>query len=140
MESIKLVCSLVNKHDYMTSVDLKDAFLHVLIHHSSRKYLQFQWKGRHYQFRVLPFGLSLAPFVFTKVLKPILRWARRKGIRLTAYLDDCNSRNKGQSQGQTGGFRGGESTEVYGTMQGYLSIWWAGGRLGIRLHMEGGSG
>jgi len=88
MESIKLVCSLVSKHDYMTSVDLKDAFLHVLIRHSSRKYLQFQWKGRHYQFRVLPFGLSLAPFVFTKVLKPILRWARRKGIRLTAYLDD----------------------------------------------------
>jgi len=26
--------------------------------------------------------------VFTKILKPVLRWARRKGIRLTAYLDD----------------------------------------------------
>ena len=63
-------------------------FLHVLIHSSSRKYLQFHWKGKQYQFRVLPFGLSLAPFVFTKILKPVLRWARRRGIRISAYLDD----------------------------------------------------
>ena len=41
-----------------------------------------------YQFRVLPFGLSLSPMVFTKMLRPVLRWARRKGIRLSAYLDD----------------------------------------------------
>ncbi|KAG1039011.1 hypothetical protein G6F43_012596 [Rhizopus delemar] len=26
--------------------------------------------------------------VFTKLLKPLLRWARRKGIRISAYLDD----------------------------------------------------
>lgn len=32
--------------------------------------------------------MSLSPMVFTKVLRPVLRWARRKGIRLSAYLDD----------------------------------------------------
>jgi hypothetical protein len=88
METMKAVCNLINKGDYMTSIDLQDAFLHVLIHSSSRKYLQFHWKGKQYQFRVLPFGLSLAPFVFTKILKPVLRWARRRGIRISAYLDD----------------------------------------------------
>jgi hypothetical protein len=41
-----------------------------------------------YQFRTLPFGLSLSPFVFTKIVRPILKWAREKGIRISAYLDD----------------------------------------------------
>jgi len=77
MEMVKVVCNLINKGDYMTSIDLQDAFLHVLIHSSLHKYLQFHWKGKQYQFRVLPFGLSLAPFVFTKILKPVLHWAHR---------------------------------------------------------------
>ena len=88
METIKSVCNMLQKNDYLTSIDLADAFLHILIHPSHRKYLQFQWHGRQYQFRVLPFGLSLSPLVFTKVLKPVLRWARRRGIRISAYLDD----------------------------------------------------
>jgi hypothetical protein len=79
---------LINKDDYLTSIDLADAFLHVLVHQSSRRFLQFAWEGQLFQFRVLPFGLSLSPLVFTKVLRPILRWARRKGIRVAAYLDD----------------------------------------------------
>lgn len=88
METIQHVCHLINPKDYLTSMDLSDAFLHVPIHPSSRRYLQFQWRNQLYQFKVLPFGLSLAPLVFTKVLRPLLRWARRKGIRISAYLDD----------------------------------------------------
>jgi len=88
METTKTVCSMILKNDFLTSIDLKDAFLHVPISPNHRRYLQFQWKGKIYQFRTLPFGLSLSPLVFTKVLRPLLRWARRKGIRLSAYLDD----------------------------------------------------
>jgi hypothetical protein len=61
METIQHVCHLINRNDYLTSIDLSDAFLHVPIHPESRRFLQFQWKGRVYQFKVLPFGLSLAP-------------------------------------------------------------------------------
>ena len=88
MKTTKTVCSMILKNDFLTSIDLKDAFLHVPIAPTHRKYLQFQWKGKTYQFRTLPFGLSLSPLVFTKILRPLLRWARRKGIRLSAYLDD----------------------------------------------------
>jgi hypothetical protein len=87
-ESLKMACTLINRGDYLTSIDLADAFLHVLVHQPSRRYLQFAWDGRLFQFRVLPFGLSLSPMVFTKVVRPVLRWAPRKGIRLSAYLDD----------------------------------------------------
>jgi hypothetical protein len=88
METLKTTCQIINRGDYLTSIDLSDAFLHILVHESSRKYLQFEWDGHLFQFKVLPFGLSLSPLVFTKVLRPVLKWARRKGIRLAAYLDD----------------------------------------------------
>lgn len=88
METISQVVHLIKRNDFLTSIDLRDAFLHVPIHPSSRRYLQFQWRGKLYQFKVLPFGLSLAPLIFTKILKPLLRWARSHGIRISAYLDD----------------------------------------------------
>ena len=79
---------MINQDDYVTSIDLTDAFLHVLVHQSSRHFLQFAWKGHLFQFRVLPFGMFLSPMVFTKILRPVVKWARRKGIRVAAYLDD----------------------------------------------------
>src|ERR1700747_1055290 len=88
MESIKMVCNIINRKDYLTSIALQDAFLHILIQPSSRKYLQFHWKGKQFQCQVLPFGLSLAPYVFMKIVKPVLKWAHHKGIRMLAYLDD----------------------------------------------------
>ena len=39
-------------------------------------------------FICLPFGLSSAPRVFTKMLKPFVGSIRNKGIRLVIYLDD----------------------------------------------------
>jgi len=88
METIQNVVRLLKRNDFLTSIDLRDAFLHVPMHRSSRCFLQFQWKNQLYQFKVLPFGLSLAPLIFTKILRPLLRWARTKGIRISAYLDD----------------------------------------------------
>lgn len=88
MEMILHVCHLINPNDYLTSIDLHDAFLHIPIHPSSQQFLQFQWQSQLYQFKVLPFGLSLAPLVFTKVLRPFLQWACKRGIKISAYLDD----------------------------------------------------
>ena len=36
----------------------------------------------------MPFGLNVAPRVFTKLLKPFVAWLRGQGIRLIIYLDD----------------------------------------------------
>lgn len=45
METLKQVCTVINQGDYLTSIDLTDAFMHVLVHQSSRRFLQFTWKG-----------------------------------------------------------------------------------------------
>ena len=56
------------------------------IFHDHRKYLALSWdfgKGhtRYFQFTVLPFGLSSAPFIFTKLLKPLETHWRSQAIR-----------------------------------------------------------
>ncbi|OMJ11130.1 hypothetical protein AYI70_g9907, partial [Smittium culicis] len=61
--------------------NLQEAFMNILVYKQCRKYLRFHWNGRCFQFRVLPFGLSLSPLVFTKILRPVLEWARSKWIR-----------------------------------------------------------
>ena len=36
----------------------------------------------------MPFGLATACYSFTKLLRPLVRYWRSKGIRITVYLDD----------------------------------------------------
>ena len=52
------------------------------------QFLRFRWQGSSYQFRILLFGLSSAPRVFTKTLAPLIVWLRLLGFQLYTYLDD----------------------------------------------------
>ena len=70
------------------SLDLKDAYLQVPMHPESRKFLRFMVGGKVYQFKVLCFGLSTAPQVFTRVMAPVSAILHRTGVRLRHYLDD----------------------------------------------------
>ena len=88
MEGIRVVKSLIQKGDWMVKLDLKDAFLSVPIHPTHRRYLRFQWEEQAWEFQTLPFGLSSAPYVFTKLLKPAVATLHRLGMRLVLYLDD----------------------------------------------------
>ena len=44
--------------------------------------------GKYFVFTVLPFGLSTACYIFTKLLRPLVRYWRAKGLRIVVYLDD----------------------------------------------------
>ena len=88
METNSSIRDGIRQGDWATTLDLKDAYFHVLIHEKDRKFLRFFWKGVIFQFRVLPFGLSLAPWVFTRVTRELAIALRSKGIRIRMYLDD----------------------------------------------------
>ena len=58
------------------------------MHPESRKFLRFVACEKVYQFKVLCFGLSTAPQVFTRVMAPVSAFLHRTGIRLRRYLED----------------------------------------------------
>ena len=88
MESLGHVINLIEPNCFMGSIDLTDAYYTVSIHPDHRKYLKFVWDHVLYQFNCLPNGLSCAPRVFTKLLKPIFDFLRKKGHVSVYYIDD----------------------------------------------------
>lgn len=82
------VLQAVAREDWFTSVDLKDAYFHVPIAPHHRQFLRFAFEGQAYQFRVLPFGLSLAPRTFTRCVAAALAPLQARGLRILPYLDD----------------------------------------------------
>lgn len=82
------------KDGFMFSFDLKSGYHHVDIAQEHETFLGFSWrvpdsiKEIFYVFTVLPFGLSSAPWVFTKVLKPLEKYWRVQGLCIAIFLDD----------------------------------------------------
>ena len=75
---------------------------HIDIHPDYFQFLGFQWedKGRpcYYVFSVLPFGLCTAPYLFTKLMRPLIKLWRGKGLKAIIYLDDGIVSVKGEHQ------------------------------------------
>ena len=100
MEDYRTAQSLFDKDGYLFSFDLKDGYHHLLIHPDFRDYLgfKFEWEGKTYYARyiVAPFGLRDIPYLFTKVLRPLVNHWRRGGMKICLYLDDgfSSARNR----------------------------------------------
>ena len=71
----------------MFKLDLKDTYFMVLVAEEHQKFLSFQWKKKCFNFTCLPFGLSAAPWTFTKVTRPVIQFLRARGVRMVVYLD-----------------------------------------------------
>ena len=84
-EDLCTTLNILTKDASLFKFDLISGYHHIDIH---TKYLGFEWGGSLYIFNVLPFGLVLACFVFTKVLRPLVRYWHSMGIRMVLYIDD----------------------------------------------------
>ncbi len=87
-ETLLTARDLVRPGDFFCKVDLKDAYFHMTVHPSHTHLLAFMWEGVGYRYKSLPFGVSSAPRLFTKLLRPVMGQLRRQGIRCVIYLDD----------------------------------------------------
>ena len=89
METFSQVRDWLQPGAFLIGIDLKDQFLSCPMNKKFHKYLRFQWFGKLFEWRVLPFGLKCSPRVVTKLLKPIMRFLRTKwGVNITVYMDD----------------------------------------------------
>ena len=94
MDTLTKVINMVEKGDWAISIDLKDAYHHIMIFKGHRKFLRFQFQGMAYQFRCLCFGPTSAPRTFVKVMAVIVAHLRKKGLRLASYIDDWLNLNQ----------------------------------------------
>lgn len=72
----------------MGSKDLEDAYLLIPLHKLSQKYVCFDGLGERLVWRCLPFGLNVAPWLYTKITKPIVNYLRSRNLSSAVYLDD----------------------------------------------------
>ena len=91
-EDLRTLLTLLKTQDYLCKFDLKSGYHHVEITNLHWKYLGFQWgtndEQQYYVFTVLPFGLATACYVFTKLIRPLVKHWRGQGLRAVVYLDD----------------------------------------------------
>ena len=91
-EDLRIAMLMFQKGDYLFSFDLKSGYHHVDIHKHHWQYLGFSWgegdRLQYYEFKVLPFGLATACYIFTKLLRPLIKHWRGQGLRAIIYLDD----------------------------------------------------
>ena len=78
---------------FLFGFDLKSGYHHISMVPDQRKLLGFaypdeKWVTRYFVFNILPFGLSSAGFVFTKVLRVLVNLWRSNGIPILVFFDD----------------------------------------------------
>lgn len=95
MEDIRTALKLMINGCFMATLDLQDAYFLIPIDADSRKFLRFMWKKKLWEFVCLSFGLNTAPWLYTKITKPVVNFLREKGFASVVYLDDwlCLGKN-----------------------------------------------
>lgn len=87
-EALSSLARLAGMGWWMVTFDLAQGYHHLLMAPSAQKLLGFQFQGKWFRYRVLPFGLCWSPWIFTKVIRAMITYWRRQGIFCMAYIDD----------------------------------------------------
>lgn len=92
METLKSTVNLLSQGCFMVSIDLKDAYYHIPMHQDYQKYLrvavQIESQVVHLQYQALPFGINVAPRIFTKIISEMAAHVREESGIFVPYLDD----------------------------------------------------
>jgi len=87
-EDWKVALQFFERDCYMFKFDLTSGYFHLDICIEQQTYLGFSWNNKFYCFSVLAFGLTSAPYIFTKCLRPMVKYWRENGVNIVLYLDD----------------------------------------------------
>ena len=84
---------VISKHNwakrrFYIKLDIKQWFFNIPLHPLSQKLTTFEYRGVYYAFKVLPFGMSLAPFVAQTLLNSILKKIRVCAPMSWGHIDD----------------------------------------------------
>ncbi|CAJ0946835.1 unnamed protein product [Ranitomeya imitator] len=98
-ESLRSTIASMEKGEYLASMDMQDAYLHIPIAPAHQRFLRFAIDQDHYQFVAFPFGLATAPRVFTKVMAATMDVLHSRGIVVVPYPDEAATMDVLHSRG-----------------------------------------
>ena len=78
----------LQKDHFLVSIDLTSAYWHIPVNADFQKYLGFQYQNKSYVFQAMPFGLNIAPRIFTRLMLDIIKYLTSLNIFVIIYLDD----------------------------------------------------
>ena len=102
MDTLQSALDIISHGDFLTKIDISDAYYSVPINPEHRKYLKFKFDDVLYEYAVLPNGYRDGPRRFTKLLKPPLSVLRHLQLIITAYIDDLLHVNRSMEQCKVG--------------------------------------
>jgi hypothetical protein len=88
METVLKVLPLIREGDWFGSWDVRKGYYNVAVHPAFQRFFCFDFEGQRYMFKCLVMGISIAPFIFSKLMATLIRFARAAGIDVSFYLDD----------------------------------------------------
>ena len=92
LDDWRVLFEYAHKGDFMFVWDLSSGYHHLDLFVGHQQYFgfsfEFQGRIRYFFFTVLMFGLSTGPYIFTKLLRPLVKHWREQGIKTAVYLDD----------------------------------------------------
>ena len=101
-EDLRIAALMFEEDEFLIKFDLKSGYHHVDIYPEHQQYLGFRWDSNgnvnYYVFTVLPFGLATACHLFTKLIRPLVRHWRGRGLKAIVYLDDGIIAVKGEQK------------------------------------------
>ena len=88
MDTFESALKLIKPNCFMASVDLRHAYYSVPVAKEHQIKLRFVFQNTVYQYVSLPNGISCAPRLFTKLLKPVYASLRQMGHSNSGFIDD----------------------------------------------------
>ena len=100
MDQLGDLASVLRPQDCLFKADISDAYYHLRLRRCDQELLAFRIWQQVYIPQCLNCGLSVAPWYFTKILKPVIAHLRARGHRIYSYLDDFFGAARSSAQGE----------------------------------------
>ena len=131
LEGLSKIPHMLEKNDLMSLSDEKSAYDGVLLSEDSRTYFGLEFAGWYMQYRTLPFGWSVSPFIYQTIGMQVTTYLRKRGLTTLQYLDDrflgpmiaTNSTNSETSTGLSIALNASVLTHLGYTLALHKCVW-----------------